>query len=118
MTINGTLFVQMINFLIAYLLIDRFLLRTAVKVIQHEHTEYNQLISDVKQEQENVSKQAAKKINEWHQHQEQFMQYIPQKVVVLMPKIPELKTVSVSSEAIQKMVPALTEIIEEKVLHG
>ena len=55
MTLNATLFVQMINFIIAYIIIDRLLLRKSVKIIQHERSEQDDLMKDIQLQRDRVS---------------------------------------------------------------
>jgi hypothetical protein len=77
MTLNATLFFQIINFIIAYYIIDRVFLRKAVAIIQRERTEYATLMKDVQLQREKVAEREHTKIARWLQFREQFMQKVP-----------------------------------------
>ncbi len=77
MTLNGTIIVQLINFIIAYFIIDRLLLRKAVALIQQECTEQDNLMKDIQKERDYVSDNEEQKKLEWEQFFQQFKQESP-----------------------------------------
>ncbi|MCL4361450.1 hypothetical protein M1446_03785 [Candidatus Dependentiae bacterium] len=65
MFLNGTILAQAINFLFAYFLLSRFLLKFAVDVVQKEKKYLNSLYSKLKNNQNKIAQYEENKNEAW-----------------------------------------------------
>jgi hypothetical protein len=77
MTINLTLFFQLLHFLCAYLLIDRLLLRKVVSIITEEQLAQEQLMKAIACERQEVAQKELLKNEQWLAYQEDFLKHAP-----------------------------------------
>lgn len=77
MTINLTLAVQIVNFLIAYFLLSRFLFRPGYESIKSDENRLHQLRSSIAREQENLAQKQEYKRKRWQHCQNYFRQQRP-----------------------------------------
>jgi len=78
MTLNATVLVQIVNFIIAYYIIDRVFLRKAVAIVLHERTEHATLMKDIELQREKVAEREQTKASRWQLFRKQFQQKSPQ----------------------------------------
>ena len=77
MQINGTLFIQAINFFIAYLLLRFFLFKPAVALIQGERAEVNAFLERISNHQKALEARSREKAEKWRYYQTEFLQRVP-----------------------------------------
>lgn len=65
MTINFTIFVQIINFIIGYFIISRFLLKPAIAIIHQDSKNENNLLEAIKVKEENIVSKKNLKSDLW-----------------------------------------------------
>lgn len=114
MTLNGTLLIQGINFIIAYFIIDRLLLRKAVKQIQEEQRRQETLMKDIQIERDQVATQEEQKKVEWQNFRLQFEKKSPSlierpsfKEFTKKPKLPEELTeteIAQTAQHLEKLI--------------
>lgn len=75
--INATLVVQIINFFVAYIVIDRFFLRNVVNVIQQENHHHESLAASIELEKNNLLIRQRVKEDAWMNYRQLFSQHIP-----------------------------------------
>jgi len=107
MNINATLFVQAINFFIAYLLFRFILLKPAYQAIQLEQQEKDQLEERVESDKKALDDMRQLKIAQWRSCQQQCTDYIPgalQKVEIFRGIVPSVSvpTLSIQDRRIMK----------------
>jgi hypothetical protein len=90
MVLNATMLVQFINFFIAYLLIDRILLRKAVSIIDQNRREKAELMEKIQHERELVNDRQALKVEKWSAMRKVFAKHAPKKQEFPEIKIPEV----------------------------
>ena len=66
MNINFTLVVQAVHFLIAYQLIDRFLLRKVITLVQEDENAINQALEKLSKAEDQLHKKESYKNSQWH----------------------------------------------------
>lgn len=88
MMINATLLVQLLNFLIAYTLIDRFLLRRCVAMVEDERHSEEALRNSIALEKTQLLRQEDLKKSMWQQCQSFFAKNIPS---IIQAKRPHIK---------------------------
>lgn len=77
MDINFTFFIQAFHFFIAYCIIEKFLLRSVFKSINHEQEHYNDLITTINTQQQLIKNKEERKQQEWDAIKLFFAQIIP-----------------------------------------
>ncbi len=65
MEINATLFVQMFNFIIAYILIDRIIVRLATAIVQAEDRKLGTLESEVAEQEKRIAGRVRYNEDDW-----------------------------------------------------
>lgn len=78
MNINSTLFVQAVNFFIAYLLFRFVLLKPAYKTIEQEDQHYKSLEELVMQDQALLEEVKQKQIDQWQACRDYCKNYVPE----------------------------------------
>ncbi|MBI2774430.1 hypothetical protein HYX58_00260 [Candidatus Dependentiae bacterium] len=78
MLINATFFVQMINFAIAYIALDRILLRSVVKDIQTQNQQDRALTAQLEKSQRQIEELKKKEVARWREWQSIFKLKLPQ----------------------------------------
>lgn len=96
MMLNATLLVQACNFFIAYLIIDRLLLRPTIRVIANEEQERSLLLKEINHEQEIVIQYQERKLHEWQTFQSSFASHIPHLAEIV--SITEMPSMIISQE--------------------
>ncbi|MGE0207156.1 MAG: hypothetical protein AB7R69_04905 [Candidatus Babeliales bacterium] len=118
MNLNGTVFVQIINFFIAYIIIDRILLRRAIFFIQKENADQASLMKDIQQERDIVEQKQRIKDNDWLHFCKEFGKKSPGQPVFpsaqefVQPLSPVSKP---DQQHIDSSINNLTNFIEKKV---
>lgn len=122
MQINGTLFVQGINFLIAYILLRKLLFGPTVAVIQKERAEINTLLVQISDLTHSIEGHKLEKSEQWRYFQTEFLQKIPhvdQKELYVFKSIsPSLIEPTIPENEIKRLETALIKKLIEKVGHG
>lgn len=118
MMLNATMIVQFVNFFMAYLLIDRILLRKAVSIIQQERQEQATLMEEIQHERDHVNSKKALKIEKWHAIRKIFAKRIPKKRELPEVKIPEISLGSVSSAEIDRYRDQVEKVLIRRVGDG
>ncbi len=121
MTINATLIIQMVHFIIAYFIIDRLLLRKAVGIIDHERSTQEVLMKEIESERETVAHKEQEKESLWHQFRKRFLLDSPS--IIEFPVFQDYeKTISplstFSKEEIKRYAPDLEQIVIKKVTNA
>ena len=119
MNINFTLVVQLINFFIAYILIERLLLRPAVAIIREEDEERFKLQNLVAFNKERLEQKEFDKQQEWRSLQEIFAKSIPRTIT---PELEVIKQVMIEPQSpdhqtVQKTIQEGTNFLIAKVGH-
>lgn len=65
MEINATLFVQLFNFLLAYILIDRIIMRLATTIVQAEDRKLGSLESEVVEQEKRITGRIRYNEDDW-----------------------------------------------------
>ncbi|HEX2977606.1 MAG TPA: hypothetical protein VHO47_00580 [Candidatus Babeliales bacterium] len=78
MIINATFFVQMINFAIAYIALDRILLRAVVKDIQTQSQQDRALTAQLEKTQKRIEELKKQEVTQWREWQNIFKLKLPQ----------------------------------------
>ncbi len=120
MTLNGTIIIQIFNFIIAYLIIDRLLLRKSVALIQQERWQQDSLMKDIQIERTRVSENKAEKKMEWEQFCQQFKQESPK--IISQPSFTKFEqkvapSKKPSSTDVKHFATELEKLLIEKVTH-
>lgn len=122
MEINSTLFVQLINFIIAYLILRIFLFKPIVAVVAQETNERESLIALVEARTVIVQQKETERRQRWLEHQEEFASIIP---VITRPELfvfkeiePQLTLQPIEQKTIDRTVSQITEDIVNKAKHG
>ena len=119
MMLNATIIVQFVNFFVAYLLIDRILLRKAVSIIQQERQEHATLMAEIQHEREHVNNREVLKVEKWHAIRKIFAKRIPKKQELPEVKIPEVTLdVSVSSAEMDRYRDQVEKVLIRRVGDG
>lgn len=117
--LNVTLIIQLFNFFLAYVLIDRVLLRKAVSIIQTTRQDQDLLMEEIEQERERLTKKELLKEKKWCDFKKIFAQKIPKKQEVPSVKIPDISLeVSMSRSEIDRSSDYLEKIVVQKVIDG
>lgn len=77
MNINATLFVQIINFLIVYVLLRFFLFKPIITIIEHEEKQENILTDLIAQQKKSLEIQEKERQQHWNSCQEYFLSLHP-----------------------------------------
>ena len=77
MEINITLFIQMVHFYIAYVILDCLILRPAVSTIQEEQHQYNTLITTLNNQLQLLKEKELNRFNQWQQFRNELKGRIP-----------------------------------------
>lgn len=119
MTLNLTLVVQMINFLIAYYFISKVLLRPAYEAVKSDENKARQLHALIEAEQEQLGQKNDYKNRRWQMCRNQFYKNKPsleEEEVLAHPSkmiepAPEMTDARIDSEA-----HAIAEALKQRVL--
>ena len=121
MTINFTLVVQAANFLFAYLMIRKLLLKPAYDCICQDDAVYEQACAKVAQQKEQVKRQDERIKERWRAYQQAFLDHEPpvaraQEVeVAVIPGIPSLPPID--EKQVHRLAHETTQQLIEKVAH-
>jgi hypothetical protein len=77
MNINFTVFIQAFHFFIAYLIVERFFLRSVLQSINQEQQHYNDLIATINTQQQHIKDKEERKLLEWNAIKLFFAKTIP-----------------------------------------
>lgn len=77
MGINFTFFIQGFHFLVAYFILEKFLLRPIVKALRKEQKEYTDLITTITTQQKLLEEKEKHKQAQWNTLKRLFAQVIP-----------------------------------------
>ncbi len=119
LTVNLTLLVQMVHFIIAYLVINRLLLRPGYKVVSSNAHRVKQVERRIVARQELIAHKQAYKQTRWKLFQDYFYKQKPQvqKEYSVAPSRPlEVKLPDMSHKELEALSGAICAIIHEKVL--
>jgi hypothetical protein len=72
MTINGTLIVQIFNFIIVYVMLRIFLFKPVISIIEHEKAQENGMLDIIDQQIQSLEIQEKERQRHWYVCQEYF----------------------------------------------
>ena len=121
MTINGTLIVQIFNFIIVYLMLRIFLFKPVITIIEHEKAQENGMLDIIDQQIKSLEIQEKERQRHWFICQEYFKTDQP-------PVHKESLFLADDTEAVLDITPPVSpdiahiiadtySIIEEKIKH-
>ncbi len=113
MSINLTLLVQIIHFLLAYWLLRRFLFVPIVQALQQEEAEQRQLKDRLHKHEQNVEKAEEVKHAEWRECHESLKSKKPllASPAQFVPPIPSLEQIELPQEKRHEIISQLSEQI-------
>ena len=120
-SLNLTLLVQIINFLIAYFFLTRFLLKPALNLFQEDLSKRTSLKNNVIKIQDKVLRKEEHKALEWKKYQEYFKNHMPKIVYDQNLKLDALSIERVDKlkyEDLEKMASDISLILKSKVING
>ncbi len=120
-SINGTLILQIVHFLIFWFILDFFLLKKFVVFVQNQEKEFVNLTSAIEHERALLQESYAKKSAHWNHYQSLLLKHTPYLIepykptftIVLCPVFNEL-----SKNKKEEIVKDVSAIIAQKVLHA
>lgn len=119
LNLNGTFFVQAINFFIAYLIIDRILLRAAVKEITADAQAKKQIKQAVQYEADTVKQLEGERAQAWQVACNAFAKKMPQikrfEGVALGRELPDLR--ALSPQEIKNVIQQCADTVVQEVDH-
>jgi len=101
---NLTIFVQIFNFFIGFLLIKNLLLKPAIKYLQDEDRKKDGLSKDISDQEGLLESKVEKKKSTWTKYQQHFKESCPRPI--------ERKVFALEGE---RMEPEITEISDKQV---
>lgn len=115
--INFTLFVQMLHFFIAFLLIKYFFFKLAVAHIQAEDNFQDILISTVQQHQATVIQKEKDIIEHWTHMQEYFAAHAPsiKKEPEYSSKTPPLIHPTFNQDQVAEEITQLADVVQKRI---
>lgn len=119
MTINLTLVVQMVNFLIAYALLTKLLLKPGYEAVKSDENRGRQLRALIQQSQEKLAERQTYKKNRWQRCQDYF--YTNKPVVEIKPLFTLTRQTlarppSLSADELKELAHTINSKIKKKVL--
>lgn len=121
MNINATLFVQAINFFIAYLLFRFILLKPAYQVIWQEQKDQKQLEGRVTADERSLEVMRKNRLAQWHACQQYCKKYLPEeltKVEVFRGITPPISAYTPSSQELRSIQNRISQAIISQVGEG
>ena len=118
MNINATLFVQAINFFIAYLLFRFIFLKPAYRAIVQEQTDREKLEGLVASDEKSLAQIRKKQIAGWRACQRDCEKYLPgqlNEVEVFRGIAPKMSVHAVSSKELHAMTERISQSIVARV---
>lgn len=117
MSINLTLLLQIIHFLIAYWILRRFLFAPIVQRLQQQDAERDTLRHRLTEHERNVIKAEEVKRAEWHDYQKTLQSSKPELASPgqFVPPIPSLEHIELSHEQRGELIGQLSKEIAQKV---
>lgn len=119
--INATLFVQIVNFGIAYLLLNRWLLRPGVAIIQKEEDQHSALMKAIQKERDIVLQKEASLLTTWQAFRSFFAQKSPKPFKPYLIELSEIGDLEppkkLSSEEKKQAISVIEDIIIKTVSH-
>ncbi len=120
-SLNLTLLVQIINFLVAYFFLTRFLLKPALNLFQEDLSKRTSLKNNVIKIQDKVLRKEEHKALEWKKYQEYFKNHMPKIAYDQNLKLDTLSIERVDKlkyEDLEKMASDISLILKSKVING
>lgn len=121
MMLNLTLVVQAGNFLIAYVMIRKFLLHPAVSSIYEDDAAYIKALTKIETRKKRVATQERRIKGRWRAFQQTFLEHEPlvaraeEVAVTIVPGMPELP--AIDERQINQLVQEVADKMIEKVAH-
>lgn len=117
MTLNGTLFVQMINFALVYVVLDRLVFRRALASIVHEDTEYAHMRADLAAVMAQQYDLERERVSAWQEFGKQFKAEAPEIIVPVHTVLHRhaIRT-TVTIEVQPSVVPHVAEVLSNLIL--
>lgn len=120
--INATLIIQVCNFLIAYSVLRRFLLKPVVRVIEQEKMEMHSLITTVDARRVIVAQKETEKKERWMGYQKEFSSMAPSFLLsedryVFKHISPDFSPEMLSDQMIKTMTANVTRSLMDRVVH-
>lgn len=117
---NATFFVQILNFLLAWWLLRKFLFRPLVSAIQHERAANTRLNNTVATEKELLEKACKEQNRQWSWYQQQFKKRIPESVIHAVISARSFKKIEpphISSTEKSNDCVLLTDLVVSRLSH-
>ena len=117
MNINFTLVLQSIHFLIAYLIIDRFLLRTVIGLVQQDEDTIMHAQDQLKKAESQLQKKEMFKNTQWNN----FCTFFGQASPPIQPPIykeKDIKGIEIAERLTSKQEEALTTTLTDAIISG
>ena len=119
MNINLTLVVQIINFLIAYVLMRKFLFRPVVACLQEEKAETDGLRSAITDGQRIVDQRKIDKRNRWANYQSFFVKVVPHiSTERVVTQDIAIELLEVTESDVEKVAQHMHKVLVERVNNG
>lgn len=117
MNINATLFVQMVHFLIAYVLLRRFLFKPVASVIFAQRAYYTKLKDVIEHEEHAIIRKQEQQKEQWNIFQQEWQEAVPSLERRDTKKFPELiiQKVPLSKDVLSKEVQKVVQDIKESI---
>ncbi len=120
LTINLTLIVQIVHFLIAYVLISKFFLRPGYEAVKSDENRLRQIRSLIEEEQQHVAAKELKKRSRWQACQQYFHKNRPiveTQSVGLVPLSHQAPFPEPSEKELKELAHDVSMSLKEKMLH-
>ena len=121
MEINATLFIQFINFLVAYLMLRSLFLKPAIKEIMYENGIKNDLATTVTARRVIIEQKTAQKLAQWKSYQQDFIAHMPSllrtEIFVFKDLNFEVSHPRLSSEYIEKTSDHIASQLTKRLEH-
>ena len=118
MNINATLFVQAINFLIAYFLFRFILLKPAYRLIVQEEKDQERLEGLIAADERSIEDVRKKRVAQWHDCQADCMKVLPKQiheVDMFRGIVPKVSVHTPSSKELHSMKERISQTIISSV---
>lgn len=118
--INLTLLIQVINFIIAYIILRFLFFRPVVAVIKREDQEKDSLLDTIEQRRIMLQDREKERQELWRQCQYYFIEHAPQmpsRLQMTIAALPEQQLPSLDQKTIEKYSELVTDAIVQKVRH-
>ena len=119
MTVNATIFIQAINFFIAYIFLRTFLFKPAVAVIQHEQKEEESVKAIITQQEESLILKEKERQEHWYKCRTFFEKHRPaidtSLLFIFKGRIPDVTPYRIDDAVVEKLMTDVERALIEEV---